>query len=67
MQVVLRFLGPLCLAVVVGFELASRGYLTAAVGAYLTALAAEAVVRLWGRYRLHRAKERLAALRAARR
>ncbi len=59
--------GPLGAASLSGIMLAQYGRAVAAFGAYLVLVAAHASVVLWARYRLHRALERLAALRVSRR
>lgn len=68
LRAVLRLLiGPLAVAAFAGVQLARYGIAAAAIGAYVTFLVSHHAVRLWARYRLHRARKRLAALRESRR
>jgi hypothetical protein len=57
-------LGPIAVGAFTGTELSGRGALTAAIGAYTAFVAAQGAVVLWGRWQLHRARLRLAAVRA---
>lgn len=59
-------LGPLAVAAFAGAQLSPYGRTAEVIGAYLTFLASQAAVLLWARYRLHRARRRLAAFRASR-
>jgi hypothetical protein len=57
-------LGPIAIGTFAGLELAGRGAVTAGIGAYTTFVAAQLAVVFWGRWQLHRARLRLAAVRA---
>ena len=59
-------LGPSAVAVFAGAELHPYGLTAEAVGASVTFLVAQAAVLSWSRYRLWRARRRLAAFRASR-
>jgi len=56
-------LGPLAIAVLAGVEFAGRGAGVAGLAAYLAFVAAQTVVRFWGRWQLRRARARLAVAR----
>jgi len=56
--------GPLVIAVVAGVEFAGRGSGAAVLAAYVSFVAAQSAVRLWGRWQVHRARMRLARARA---
>lgn len=57
-------LGPLVPAVVAGVEFAGRGAGVAVLAAYVSFVAAQAAIRVWGRWQLHRARLRLMEARA---
>jgi len=56
-------LGPLAIAVVAGIEFAGRGAGVAVLAGYVSFVAAQTAVRLWGRWQLRRARARLAVAR----
>ncbi len=57
-------LGPIAAGTFAGIELAGRGAVVAGIGGYTTFVAAQMAVVFWGRWQLHRARLRLAAVRA---
>lgn len=57
------FLGPFVVALLAGRQLWRYGLLTAAAGAYVTFLVAEAAIVLSGRYQLRLARRRMATRR----
>jgi len=56
-------LGPLVIAAVAGVEFADRGAGVAVLAGYVSFLAAQWAVRIWGRWQLRRARARLAVAR----
>jgi len=54
-------LGPLVIAGLAGFEFAGHGTTPTVLAVYLTFVAAQGTVLLWSRWRLQRARRRLAA------
>ena len=57
-------LGPMAVGAFAGIELGGKGAIMAGVVAYTAFLAAQGAVVFWGRWQLHRARLRLAAVRA---